>query len=364
MTLQRQLGFWLLALAALVALVWLLNAILLPFIAGIVLAYFLDPVADALEQLGLPRVIASLAILISAILLFTLVLLLLLPVLGDQISLFTQNLPTITDTLVRLLNDAVPDWLRDAVLGAGGTTASRTSELTAKAAGWIAGFAGTFWSGGLAVVNMLSLMVVTPIIAFYLLNDWDRIVNRIDSWMPRPHLEVLRDIARQIDDAMAGFIRGQGTVCILLGLFYAVGLSFAGLSFGLLIGFTAGLLSFIPFAGSLIGGLAAIGVALVQFWPDWPHVAIVAAIFFAGQFIEGNFLSPKLVGNSVGLHPVWLMFSLFAFGYLFGFVGLLLAVPMAAAVGVLTRFALKQYLASPLYLGQQRRSAKSGSLKK
>ncbi|MDP4822365.1 MAG: AI-2E family transporter [Aestuariivirgaceae bacterium] len=358
MNLQRQLGFWLLALVALVAMVWLLNAILLPFIAGLVLAYFLDPVADALERLGLPRVVASLAILVTAILLFSLVLLLLLPVLGDQISRFTQNLPTITETLIRILNEAVPDWLREAVLGAGGTTASRTSELTSKAAGWIASIASTFWSGGLAVVNMLSLIVVTPIIAFYLLNDWDRIVALVDTWLPRPHVETLRGLARQIDDAMAGFIRGQGTVCMLLGLFYAVGLSLAGLSFGLLIGFTAGLLSFIPFVGSFIGGLAAIGVAVVQFWPDWPNVAIVAAIFFAGQFIEGNFLSPKLVGNSVGLHPVWLMFALFAFGYLFGFVGLLLAVPMAAAVGVLTRFALKQYLASPLYLGQRKTAKK------
>jgi predicted PurR-regulated permease PerM len=140
-------------------------------------------------------------------------------------------------------------------------------------------------------------------------------------------------------------------VCLVLGVFYAVALSIAGLNFGLLIGLGAGLLSFIPYVGTIVGGVLSIGMALVQFWPDWVQVLVIVAIFVAGQFIEGNFLSPYLVGNRIGLHPVWLMFALFAFAYLFGFVGLLLAVPLAAAVGVLVRFALKQYLKSPLYLG-------------
>jgi predicted PurR-regulated permease PerM len=184
-----------------------------------------------------------------------------------------------------------------------------------------------------------------------MLNDWDRMVAKVDSWLPRHHVETIRDLARQMNEAMAGFIRGQGTVCLVLGLFYAVGLSLAGLNFGLLIGLGAGLLSFIPFVGTIVGGVTAVGMALIQFWPDWVSIAIVLAIFVAGQFVEGNFLSPKLVGDRVGLHPVWLMFALFAFGYLFGFVGLLLAVPLAASAGVLIRFALRQYLKSPLYLG-------------
>jgi predicted PurR-regulated permease PerM len=203
------------------------------------------------------------------------------------------------------------------------------------------------------LVNLLSLVIVTPIVAFYLLTDWDRMVARLDSWLPRPHVETLRGLAREMDDAMAGFIRGQAVVCLLLGLFYAIGLSLAGLNFGLLIGLAAGILSFIPYVGSFIGFVLSISVAFVQFWPDWVHIAAVAAIFAAGQFIEGNFLSPKLVGNRVGLHPVWLMFALFAFGYLFGFAGLLMAVPLAAAVGVLTRFALRKYLSSPFYLGSE-----------
>jgi predicted PurR-regulated permease PerM len=188
-------------------------------------------------------------------------------------------------------------------------------------------------------------------VAFYLLNDWDHMIAKVDSWLPRDHAPTIRALASEIDGAMAGFIRGQGTVCLLLGLFYAIALSLAGLNFGLLIGLGAGLLSFIPYIGSTVGGILAIGMALVQFWPDWLHIAVIIAIFAGGQFIEGNFLSPYLVGNRVGLHPVWLMFALFAFGYLFGFVGLLLAVPLAAATGVLVRFALKQYLNSPVYLG-------------
>jgi predicted PurR-regulated permease PerM len=188
-------------------------------------------------------------------------------------------------------------------------------------------------------------------VAFYLLADWDHIVAKMDGWLPRDHAEEVRTIARDINTAMAGFIRGQGTVCLLLGVFYAAGLTLAGLKFGLAIGLGAGLLSFIPYIGALIGGVMAIGVGLVQFWPDWSAIAIIIGVFVAGQFIEGNFLSPKLVGGSIGLHPVWLMFALFAFSYVFGFVGLLLAVPMAAAAGVLVRYALSRYLKSRLYTG-------------
>jgi predicted PurR-regulated permease PerM len=203
----------------------------------------------------------------------------------------------------------------------------------------------------MAIVNVLSLLVVTPIVAFYLLLDWDQIVAKVDGWLPRDHAEEIRIIGRDINTAMAGFIRGQGTVCLLLGVFYAIGLSLLGLKFGLAIGLGAGLLSFIPYVGAIIGGVLAIGVGLVQFWPDYGLVLAVIAVFAAGQFIEGNFLSPKLVGGSIGLHPVWLMFALFAFGYLFGFVGLLLAVPLAAAAGVFVRYGLSQYLKSKFYRG-------------
>ena len=225
------------------------------------------------------------------------------------------------------------------------------TQFAGKAAEWILSVLKTVLSGGLALVNLVSLIVITPIVAFYLLVDWDDMIAKVDSWVPREHVETVRALGREVNVAMAGFIRGQGTVCLALGFFYAVALSLAGLKFGLAIGLLAGALTFIPYAGALIGGVLAIGVALVQFWPDFWSIALVAAIFAVGQFLEGNFLSPKLVGKSVGLHPVWLMFALFAFGYAFGFVGLLLAVPLAAAAGVLVRFGLRQYLSSRLYLG-------------
>ena len=351
MTLQKQLSFWFAALLLLILCLWLLGDIMLPFIAGLVLAYFLDPVADMLERWGLPRLAATSIILACSLLVFALLILLLVPMLGDQIGRFALNLPGYMANLVNLFNEAAPDWLKSLLDRSNLKLPDSASDLATKAASWIATLLASIWSGGLAIVNLVSLLIVTPIVIFYMLNDWDRMVAKVDSWLPREHADTLRGLASDVDDAMAGFIRGQGTVCMVLGIFYAFALIAVGLPFGLLIGLIAGMLSFIPYVGSLIGGALSIGMALAHFWPDFVSIVLVAIIFAVGQFIEGNFLSPKLVGGRIGLHPVWLMFALFAFGYLFGFVGLLLAVPLAAAAGVLVRFALRQYLASRLYLG-------------
>jgi predicted PurR-regulated permease PerM len=216
---------------------------------------------------------------------------------------------------------------------------------------WFGAFLAGLWNGGQAILSVIALLVVTPVVAFYLLVDWDRMVATVDRWLPRRQRETIRLLAGDIDAAIAGFVRGQATVCFLLGTFYAAGLSLVGLNFGALIGMTAGLLSFIPYVGSLTGLLLSVGVAIVQFWPDWTWILATLGIFVFGHFVEGNILSPKLVGASVGLHPVWLMFALLAFGSLFGFLGLLLAVPLAAAVGVVARHALGRYMESPLYHG-------------
>ncbi len=216
------------------------------------------------------------------------------------------------------------------------------------------------FAGGRAILDIIGLLVVTPVVAFYLLYDWDRMIAGIDNWMPRQHVETVRQIARDIDAAMAGFIRGQGSVCLLLGLFYAISLSLAGLNFGFLIGSVAGLISFIPYVGSIVGFVLAVGVALVQFWPEWIWIVVVAGIFAVGQFFEGNILQPRLVGSSVGVHPVWLMFALFAFGSLFGFVGMLVAVPVTAAIGVLVRFGIGKYMQSRIYAGPGGGSAEGG----
>lgn len=355
MTLQRQFLIWAVSLAVLVFFLWLFSPILLPFIAGLVLAYFLDPVADALERYGLPRLAATLVILLTSILVVALAMVIVAPMLADQVGKFAGDLPNIIRSLVQRFDEFAPLWVKDLLSRSGSDVQGTVSNVAGKAAEWLGTVLSTLLTGGMALVNLVSLLVVTPIVAFYLLQDWDRMVATVDNWVPREHVSTVRGLANEINVAMAGFIRGQGTVCLLLGIFYAAALSFAGLKFGLAIGLVAGFLTFIPYAGALIGGVLAIGVALVQFWPDFWSILLIVGIFAIGQFIEGNFLSPNLVGKSVGLHPVWLMFALFAFGYAFGFVGLLLAVPLAAAAGVLIRFAMGQYLSSNLYLGSGRR---------
>ncbi len=351
MTIQRQVSFWLIALVAFAFTLWFLQDILLPFLAGFVLAYFLDPIADWLESHGFPRTLAALTIILLAVLLFVVLIITCVPFLFQEIQNLSSSLPSLVKSLITTVNDMAPQSIKDLMAKSGNTLPASVSDVAGRAASWFATILTSVWSGGMALVNVLSLMVLTPIVAFYLLQDWDRIVAKVDHWLPRDHAGDIRQIAHDIDTAMAGFIRGQGTVCLLLGLFYAIALSLAGLNFGLAIGFLAGILSFIPFVGAIIGGVLAVGVALAQFWPDYISILLIIGIFAAGQFIEGNFLSPKLVGGSIGLHPVWLMFALFAFGYIFGFAGLLLAVPLAAATGVVVRYFLNRYMNSKLYTG-------------
>ena len=351
MTLQKQVLIWAVSFAVLGFALWLLSPILLPFLAGFVLAYFLDPIADWLQKWGISRLAAALVIVIVALVLVVTALVVFVPMLADQVGRFAGELPALVQSLATRLNEWAPSWMKDAVAKSGADIQGTITQFAGNAANWLLGVLKTLLSGGLALVNLLSLLVVTPIVAFYMLVDWDRMISTIDSWVPRDYVGTVRELGRDVNAAMAGFIRGQGTVCLVLGIFYATGLTLAGLKFGLAIGLLAGALTFIPYAGAMTGGVLAIGVALVQFWPDYWSIGIVVGVFAVGQFLEGNFLSPKLVGKSIGLHPVWLMFALFAFGYVFGFVGLLLAVPMAAAAGVLVRFVLRKYLSSQLYLG-------------
>jgi len=353
MSLQRQMVFWLAAVVVFAFLLYILRPILLPFVMGLAIAYFLDPVADWLEELGVRRLGATTTILGVFAIVFVVCLIVLLPVLGKQVGGFAENLPGYIGKLIALADQAGPEWLKEFLAKTKADIEGSLTDIAKSLAGWIGTLLGSVWSGGLALVNIISLLVVTPVVAFYMLNDWDRMIAVIDSWLPRDHVKTIRDLASEIDTALAGFVRGQGTVCLILAVFYAGGLSIVGLNFGLLIGIVSGLISFIPYVGSITGLFLSFGVALVQFLPsnDWPMIAVVFGIFVVGQFFEGNFLSPKLVGDRVGVHPVWLMFALFAFGLLLGFVGLLLAVPLAAAIGVLSRFAIKTYRGSALYLG-------------
>ncbi|WP_377288115.1 AI-2E family transporter [Rhizobium sp. SG2393] len=352
--LKRQVIFWSIALVLFVVFLMVFSAVLLPFIAGMALAYFLDPVADRLERLGLSRTVATIVILVSFVVVFVLSLMIVIPLLAGQASDFFSKLPGYITQLQQLVTNFNPDLLPSWVRGQLDTVKENFSAVLSEGAGFVGTVFKQLWSSGLALVNIVSLLVVTPVVAFYMLLDWDKMIEKVDSWIPRDHVADVRQIARDIDQAVAGFVRGQGSICIILGLFYGIGLSVVGLNFGLLIGLFAGLISFIPYVGSLVGLVLSVGLAIVQFWPDYIWIVLVATVFFVGQFIEGNILQPKLVGSKVGLHPVWLMFALVAFGTIFGFVGLLIAVPAAAAVGVLVRFALRRYLDSDVYHGHSK----------
>lgn len=359
MNLQRQVLFWVGALIVFILVSWILRDVLLPFVAGIALAYFLNPLADWLERFGFNRVVATLLVTGIFVLFFIVVAILFVPLLGTQLFAFIGRIPEYVTRLQEVLvNEENERWLQN-LLGNETLDLRKTvGDVMGQGAAWLGTFLQGLWSGGRALISLFAVVIIMPIVAFYVLIDWHRMVAKVDSWLPRRHRTTIHGLAREIDNALAGFIRGQALVILILGSYYAIALTLAGLNFGLLIGFGAGILSFIPYVGSLTGLLIAGGVAVAQFWPDWIMIGSVIAIFFFGQFVEGYILQPKLVGDRVGLHPVWLMFALFAFGYLLGFVGILLAVPLAAVTGVLTRFGLRQYLASPLYTGDGRRPPK------
>jgi len=346
--LKRQAIFWLIVIAAFFAGLYLFRAILLPFVAGMAVAYLLDPVCDRLERAGLSRTLATSLVTLVLVAILVLALLLLLPVVIGQLTSLIERLPgyieglrghfaNVVSALESRLSPEIMARVRDALADSGG-----------KMAGWITGLLTGLVTGGVALANLLSLIFITPVVSFYLLRDWDRIVARVDDCLPRGSVGVVREQAALIDRTLAGWVRGQFSVCLVLGTYYAVGLTIAGLDFGLVIGLLAGLLSFVPFVGAAVGLIGSVGLAFVQF-DDWVRIAIVAGVFLVGQVAEGNFLTPRLVGDRVGLHPVWVIFALLAGGALFGFVGVLLAVPVAATFGVLVRFLLQRYLESDVY---------------
>jgi predicted PurR-regulated permease PerM len=350
MRFERHVAFWVAALIIFAGLLWLLSPILLPFVLGLALAYVLNPLAERLTRRGMSRLVAALLILGGFVLAFVVLFLLIAPILAGQFSGFIDNVPDYARRLQSLVSDSNHPWLKRAV-GDNLIGSKSVGDLTSQAMGYLTGVVASLWSKGQALLSVFALVIITPVVAFYMICDWSRMVASVDRLIPLPQRETVRGLMREIDAAISAYVRGQSGVCLILGSYYAVGLTLAGLSFGLLIGVVSGFISFIPYVGSFTALVLSLAVATAQFFPDWSRILVVAGIVLFGQLIEGNVLSPKLVGKSIGLHPVWLMFALFAFGYLFGFVGLLLAVPLAAATAVLMRFALRRYLASPLYTG-------------
>jgi predicted PurR-regulated permease PerM len=345
--------YWAAALAVLLVGLWALSSVLLPFVAGMAIAYFLDPVADWLEARGISRWLATTLVLALFSVLLIAFLLLLIPVLQNQVVGFASRLPGYVDGLRATLVPLVGDTAERLGIDLAADARAAVGDAARGVLNVFGRILDRLWSGGMALFNILSMLVITPVVAFYLLRDYDLIVAKVDHWLPRRQAATIRDLLGQIDDVMAGFIRGQGTVCVLLALYYGISLSLVGLEFGLVIGLISGLVSFIPFIGALLGLLLSALTALTQFLPDGDLIRLgaVGVIFVVGQFLEGNILTPRLLGDHLGLHPVWIVFALFAGGALFGFVGVLLAVPAAAAIGVLVRFGIQRYLDSELYGG-------------
>ena len=317
----------------LVALVQL-SEILLPFVLGFTLAYFLDPLADRLERVGLPRIVAT--NLITLAFGFTVLagLVFGLPALAAELGGMVERIPVYTERLEDwMAGNAILRDYPDAV--SAGIKAVRDG---------VRGFAGDILLTGLSVLNVLALVIITPVVAVYMLNDWDRMVDQLDRLLPKSQAPQVRLLATQIDEILAGFVRGQITVCFLLAVFYATSLSVVGLDAGIIVGVTAGLTSFIPYVGAVFGVALGLAMGLGQFGADYIMLAQTAGVFVLGQFLEGNVLTPRFVGDRVRLHPVWIIFALLAMGNLFGFIGLLLAIPVAAAAGVLVRYAINIYM--------------------
>jgi predicted PurR-regulated permease PerM len=349
---ERQVLFWVTAAGLLILTIAILKEILLPFIAGVAIAYFLSPLADRLVSLGLNRVLASLLIVLTLAVVAIAAIVLIAPVILAQAQELAAALPGEVTRIKGILEAWARERLGPGFSGIDGQI-DRASDALAENWTSLAGWAATsIWSRSLAIVNFLALMLVTPLVVFYLLLDWHPMLEKIDGWLPRGHAASIRTLATDMNDAVAAFVRGQGTVCLILGLFYAVALSAVGLDYGLLIGLATGLLAFIPFVGWALGFLTATTVAIIQFWPEVIPILMVVGIYLSAQALDAGFLSPTIVGSKIGLHPVWLIFALFVFSYLFGLVGTLVAVPLAAALGVLIRFALDVYLKSPVYQGR------------
>ena len=351
MSLQNQIKIWLFLLAITILGLWVFRGILLPFILGMALAYLLDPVADQFERWHFKRIWASVIILAAAIAVFATAFLMIVPLAVQQAIGLAFRLPGYVNQLQELANERVPELF--AALGEERVAQFQNTlaELLNQGIGIVAGLLAQVMQSGLTLINALGVLIITPVVAFYMLLDWDRMSATFDSLLPRAYRSEIRLVLDDIDQAMSGFIRGQGAVMIILSIYYGVTLSFAGLNYGIAIGLTTGLLSFVPYVGFLTGFVLSMGVGIVQFWPDGVMIAVIFGIFVVGQFIEANVLYPNFVGNSIGVHPVWLMFALFAFGLIFGLIGIVLAVPMIAITGVLVRFAVRKYKESVLYLG-------------
>ncbi|WP_045835096.1 AI-2E family transporter [Hyphomicrobium sp. 99] len=349
---ERHALFWTATALLFAYIVQLIAPALVPFVIGLAFAYFLNPIVDTMGRAGIPRWISAIFLLAATACVITLVLVFVVPILVQQAAGLVEAAPREIARLKDVIETLARDHLGIRYPQAEAAVRSALDSFTSSVPSLMGTFAQELWKQGTAAVNFFTVVLITPVVFFYVVVDWPKMMAKIDSWLPRQEADQIRGLAIEIDSRISAFIRGQGVVCILLALFYAITLSLAGLDYGLLVGSLTGLAAFIPIFGWSLGALTAMIIAFVQYWPDFTHILIIAGIMLAGQALESGILSPYVIGSEVGLHPVWVIFALLTFSYLFGFLGLLVAVPVSAAIGVLVRFALRSYLESSVYQGE------------
>lgn len=346
---NRNWMFWIALFILFCLSVYVLRSVLLPFVAGIVIGYLLDPCASRFEKWGMNRTLATFLVLFLVVIFLVPAIILLVGVIDEQLGRFISVVPQYISSFVKKIDPFINEVHEQFPSLEADKLKLYLRNNIANSLKIVGGVLRRIITSGFALFNLISLLLITPVVTFYMLRDWDKFLAKIDSLLPRSSKKSIREQARQIDKTLAGFLRGQLSVCVLLGTYYSLGLHFVGLDLGLLVGFIAGIISFIPYVGSIVGFILSIGIAFAQFDTMMPIMQVVL-VFVTGQFIEGNFLTPKLVGDNVGLHPVWVMFALLAGGVLLGFLGLMIAVPVAAIIGVLLRHAIDNYKKSSLYL--------------
>lgn len=357
MSTERQIFFWLFVFTLLFVSIWILQSVLLPFVLGAAIAYLLDPFVERLDEWGVNRSLSTIIMLVTCLLVVSSVFVLLIPALYNELQALITAMPGYIESLKTLAAPYIEIIKEKTGLKSQEDLLAILFEQKAAAFKASDTFISGLAAGGNSVISMLSILALTPLSAFFFIREWPKIMSFLESLLPRTHEKTLKTLFTKMHEIVSGFIRGQLMVAFFLAIFYAIALTLAGLEYGVIIGLSAGLLSIIPMLGAIGGLIAATATAWLTTF-ELGYTGIIALIFVFGQIVEGNFLTPKLVGDQVGLHPLWVIFAVMAGGALMGLAGMFLAVPVAAIIGVLIGFSISKYKETPLYTGKKAVAAK------
>lgn len=344
MILRDKIIFWILGIAAFFYFLNSISSILFPFITAVMVAYFLDPLVNKLQKFKLSRPICALIISGFFVAIIAVICLVILPSIYRESVNFINLVPGYFEVFIKETYPSIVNFLQAKGYRINSDFAGYLNEENLpKILSFFQDILKNIMKSSVSIINIFSLIFIIPILVFYLLKDWHLLVGNINGYLPSKYALKIRKIFGEIDKTLSGYLRGQLNVCLILGGIYAVGLGIVGLNFGILIGFFTGIMAFVPYVGMVIGVIMALIVALFQWGIDFTQLWSLAIVFLIGQIIESNFLTPKLVGKKIGLHPVWVIFAIFVFGILFGFVGVLFSVPLAAICGVIIKFIAHEY---------------------